>query len=540
LTETVTPQSTAPSRPRGTGGAAALVASGILASRMLGVVRQSLMARYLGATTGIAADAFMAAFKIPNLLQNLFGEGALSASFIPVYTNLLAREQREEAAHVAGAVAAILALVTALLVLMGVLLTPYLIPVIAPGFTGEKRDLTITLTRVLFPGAGLFVLSAWCLGVLNSHRRFFLSYAAPVLWNVAMIGALLGFGGRQDRIPLAVTLAWASVVGAALQLLIQLPTVLRLIPGLRLSMDYHRSNVRLVLTSFTPVFFSRGVVQVSAYVDQLLASLLPQGMVALLGYAVTIYTLPVSLFGMSISAAELPEMSSVIGDEMETATLLRGRLNAGLRRIAFFVIPSAAAFLVLGDVIARALFQSGRFTETDTFYTWGVLAGSAVGLLASTLGRLYSSTYYALHDTRTPLRFAIVRVALTTGLGYLCAIPLPRLLGIDPRWGAAGLTASAGLAGWIEFLLLRSRLNRRIGQTGLPPQYVGLLWLSAAVSAGVAFLIRREMPAVHRFVLAALVLGAFGLVYGLLTLGFGVPESRALVARVSRRGSRRQ
>jgi putative peptidoglycan lipid II flippase len=530
-----TPELPAATRPRGTSGAAVLVAAGILASRLLGVVRQSLMARYLGATTGIAADAFMAAFKIPNLLQNLFGEGALSASFIPVYTNLLARDEREEAGRVAGAVAAILALVTAVLVLIGVLLAPYLIPVIAPGFTGEKRELTVTLTRVFFPGAGVFVLSAWCLGVLNSHRRFFLSYAAPVLWNVAMIVALLSFGGRQGRQTLAVTLAWASVVGAVLQLLIQLPTVLRLIPKLRMSLEYTQTNVRRVLTNFTPVFFSRGIVQVSAYVDQLLASLLPQGMVALLGYAVTIYTLPVSLFGIAISAAELPEMSSVIGSESEVAAMLRTRLNAGLRRIAFFVIPSAVAFLALGDVIARALFQSGRFTETDTIFTWGILGGSAVGLLASTLGRLYSSTYYALHDTRTPLRFAILRVILTTVLGYGFAIPLPRLLGLDPRWGAAGLTASAGIAGWIEFLLLRSRLNRRIGRTGLPVPFVTVLWLSGAAAAAVALLIRHEAPGLQRFVLATAVLGSFALTYGLLTLALRVPESRAVLSSVSRR-----
>jgi putative peptidoglycan lipid II flippase len=537
VTSTVVPPES-PTKPRvkGTGAAAALVATGILASRALGVVRQSLMARYLGATTGIAADAFMAAFKIPNLLQNLFGEGALSASFIPVYSNLLARrEQEDEAGRVAGAVGAILALVTSLLVLLGVLLAPYLIPVIAPGFTGEKRELTIRLTRILFPGAGIFVLGAWCLGVLNSHRRFLLSYAAPVLWNLAMIGALVGFGGRQDRISLAVTLGWASVIGAALQFLVQLPMVLRLIPHLRLSFDYKRQNVRRVLSNFTPVFFSRGIVQVSAYVDQLLASLLPQGMVALLGYAVTVYTLPVSLFGMSISAAELPEMSSVLGSESEIADVLRTRLNAGLRRIAFFVIPSAAAFLALGDVIARALFQSGRFTVTDTFFTWGILAGSAVGLLASTLGRLYSSTYYALHDTRTPLRFAIVRVLLTTMLGYAFAIPLPGLLGIDPRWGAAGLTASAGIAGWIEFLLLRSRLNRRIGATGLPKSYIASLWFSAAAASAVALFIRHGVPNLHRFVLAAAVLGSFSLVYGALTLGFRVPEARALLNRVTAR-----
>src|SRR5437764_262921 len=162
----------------------------------------------------------MAAFRIPNVLQNLFGEGALSASFIPVYASLLARGDRREATRVAGAVVALLALVTAVLVLLGVLLTPVLIALIAPGFTGAKRDLTIALTRVLFPGAGIFVLASWCLGVLNSHRRFFLSYVAPALWNVAMIGALVGFGGRQDRITLALTLAWASVAGVAPRFLI--------------------------------------------------------------------------------------------------------------------------------------------------------------------------------------------------------------------------------------------------------------------------------------------------------------------------------
>src|SRR5213079_2482905 len=148
----------------------------------------------------------------------------------------------------------------------------------------------------------------------------------------------------------------------------------------------------------------------------------------------------------------------------------------GLRRIAFFVVPSAMAFLALGDVLIAALLQTGRFRHADAVYVWGILAGSAVGLLASTLGRLYSSTYYALRDTKTPLRFAIVRVALTTMLGYLFAIPLPPALGLPPMWGAAGLTASAGIAGWVEMLLLRTKLNRRIGDTGLTAPYVAQLW----------------------------------------------------------------
>src|SRR5262245_53445320 len=174
---------------------------------------------------------------------------------------------------------------------------------------------------------------------------------------------------------------------------------------------------------------------------------------------------------MSVSAAELPEMSGEA-----TSEAVRRRLEAGLRQIAFFVVPSAVAFLALGDVIAAALLQTGRFRHEDALYVWGILAGSAVGLLASTLGRLYSSTYYALRDTRTPLRYALVRVVLTTVLGYFSAIPLPRALGVPEVWGAAGLTASAGFAGWVEMLMLRHTLNGRIGRTGLAPGYVARLW----------------------------------------------------------------
>ena len=363
--------------PRSRGMGAALVASGILLSRLLGIVRESLKARYLGASAGIAADAFNAAFRIPNLLQNLFGEGSLSASFIPVYANLLARGKREEAGKVAGAVAGLLALVTAVIVLLGVIFAPALLFAIAPGFTGERRELTILLTRILFPGAGLFVMSAWCLGVLNSHRRFFLSYTAPVVWNFAMIAALLLSGKLPSLDRVAVQLAWGSVIGAALQFLVQLPAVLRLVPNLRVSLDRSADNVRAVMRNFVPVFVSRGVVQISAYIDQFLASFLPVGMVSLMFYAQTISLLPVSLFGMSVAASELPEMASAVGTDDETARHVRTRLDVGLRHIAFFVVPSAVAFLFLGDVIAAALFQHGLFTRVDTLFTWGILAGSA-------------------------------------------------------------------------------------------------------------------------------------------------------------------
>jgi putative peptidoglycan lipid II flippase len=251
-----------------------------------------------------------------------------------------------------------------------------------------------------------------------------------------------------------------------------------------------------------------------------------------------LYTLPVSLFGMSVAAAELPAMSSVTADA-QGADLLRVRLDSGLRRIAYFVIPSAVAFLALGDVVAAALLQTGRFRHEDAIYVWGILAGSAVGLLASTLGRLYSSTYYALRDTGTPMRYAIIRVVLTTVLGYLFAIPLPRLLGVAPAWGAAGLTASAGIAGWVEMLLLRATLNARIGRTGLPVAYLAKLWGSAGVAAAVAWAAKLATPALHPIVTAMLVLGPYGIVFVSATAALRIPEASAALARVVSLGRRR-
>ncbi|MGB8510983.1 MAG: murein biosynthesis integral membrane protein MurJ [Pyrinomonadaceae bacterium] len=520
----------------GTSRGAFLVGAGILISRILGLLRQRIFAQYFGLSA--VGDAFTAAFRIPNFLQNVFGEGALSASFIPVYAGLLAREKEEEAGHVAGAVFAILALVTSLLVLAGVLAAPYLIDVIAMGFQGDKRDLTIRLVKILFPGAGLLVLSAWCLGVLNSHRRFFLSYTAPVIWNVAMIAALIFYGRRVEQSHLAEILAWASVVGSGLQFAIQLPTVLRLIKGLRLSFDFAHSSVRTVIRNFMPVFTSRGVVQISAYVDSFLASFLGDGAVQAFGYTQSLYTLPVSLFGIAVSAAELPEMSSAVGSTEAIAEQLRVRLDAGLRQIAVLIVPSAMGFLALGNVMVSALYQTGRFKASDVPYVWGILAGSAIGLLASTLGRLYASTYYALHDTRTPLRFAVIRVVLTTVLGYLFALPLPRALGLDGTWayGAAGLTVSAGLAGWVEFYLLRRKLNERIGKTGLPFLFIVKLWTAAALSAalGWAILLGIARFQLHPIIVAALVLTPYGLTYFAITSAMNLPEARAVVGRFTR------
>lgn len=515
-----------------TGRSAFFVGAGILISRVVGLVRQRIFAHYFGSSG--EGDAFSAAFRIPNFLQNVFGEGALSASFIPVYAKLLAEDDEKEAARVANAIFSILALVTAVIVLVGVIASPYIVTLIAAGFEEERRELTITLVRIFFPGAALLVLSAWCLGVLNSHHRFFISYTAPVAWNAAIITALIFFGNRLDLAGLAAATAWGSVIGSALQFAVQLPAVLRLIHHFRPVLTLASSHVRQVLNSFFPVFMSRGVVQISAFVDAFLASFLGQGAVVALNYAQSLYTLPVSLFGMSVSAAELPAMSRTLGTAGVVAETLRRRLDEGLRRISFFIVPSAVAFLALGDVIAAVLYQTGKFTRDDSIYVWAILAGSSVGLLASTLGRLYSSTYYALRDTRTPLVYAVIRVGLGSILGYFFSIHLPGLLGFESRLGAAGLTIASGLAGWVEFVLLRRSLNRRIGRTGLTLSYSAKLWLGAILGAGVGWALKILVGGWHPVPLAMVVLGGYGICYFGVGYLLGVPQAQMIIRRLLR------
>jgi putative peptidoglycan lipid II flippase len=538
-------------KPRARGGFALVVAAGILLSRIAGLVRERVFAHYLGSSK--AADAFKAALKIPNFLQNLFGEGVLSASFIPVYARLLGEGDEKVAGRVAGVFATMLALAVSILVLLGVFLTPWLLGAIAPGFEGDVRALTIRIVRILFPGVGLLVLSAWCLGILNSHHKFFLSYVAPVLWNIAMIATLFIFGTRLSQGDLAIALSWGTVIGSALQLGIQLPFVFRYARHISFGLDRFLEPVREIFRNLGPVILGRGVVQLSAYIDQMIASYLPVGAVSSLGYAQTIYLLPISLFGMSVAAAELPQMSSQTGTHDEVLAGMRTRLERGLRQIAFFVIPTVVAFILIGRLLVSALYQTGRFQSDQTLYVWYILCGSTVGLLAMTLGRLYSSVFYALRDTKTPLRFAAARVALTGILGYLFAfplrwmlvafitalhMPLPQSTGGTAAMGTVGLTASAGVAGWLEFLLLRHALQKRIGPVAFPVSYQLRLW-GAAIAAGlgaaaldryVIAAIARRLP-LHHISEAAIAAGVVGVIYFVATMLFNVPEARATLSR---------
>ncbi len=416
------------------------------------------------------------------------------------------------------------------------LATPLLIGLIAPGFTGDKRDLTIVLVQILFPGAGLLVISAWCLGILNSHRKFLLSYSAPIVWNLAIIVALVLEGGtrrarRRSPWPPPAP-RWS---GSALQLVVQLPTVFRLVPRIAPSLGRGSEHVRTVIRNFVPVFVGRGVVQISAYVDTMIASFLPGGAVAALASAQVLYTLPVSLFGMAVSAAELPAMSSVAGERDEIAAALRTRLERGLRRIAFFVLPSGIAFIALGDIVAGALFQTGRFTHADTMYVWGILAGSAVGLLASTLGRLYARriTRCATRVRRSGSR----RFASCSRWCWGCCSRSPsRGCSASTPRGAppASPRRRASPDGWSSRCLRRG-LNARIGRTGLPMRFTLQLELAAAAGAAVAWASSSPRTCISPCCSPSSRSSRTARCTSASRLAMAVPEARDVLARVTRR-----
>lgn len=508
------------------------VGSGILLSRIAGLARERIFAHFFGASP--LADAWRAALRMPNVLQNLLGEGTLSASFIPIYAGMEEEERREASRRFAGAVFGLLTATAGVMALLGVLLAPVLVAVFFAGFDADRQAVTVGLVRILFPMTAMLVLSAWCLGILNSHRRFFLSYAAPIAWNAAMIGALavggwgMGLGGE----PLIRLLAWGALVGGALQFLVQLPLALRLLGGFRPTLSTSVEGVGEAIRNFTPVLAARGVVNLSGWLDYALAAFLATGAVAALGYAQTLYILPISLFGMSVAASELPELSRQRTGS--AARALGEEVSRGMERVAFFLIPSTLGYLVLGDVVVAALYQTGAFGPSEVLVTWGVLAAYAVGMGASASSRLLSSAFYALRDTRTPARIAYVRVALSLGVGATLMLPFDRIqVGEGLRLGGMGLALGASLGAWVELTLLRRALQTPLGAHGPRRRVVARLGGAGAGAVLVGMGVRTLLPDLHPIMEALGVLGAFGLAYLALTrvMGVGGSISHLLPAR---------
>ena len=466
--------------------ASSAVGTGILLSRVAGLLREKLLAYHLG--TGLGAEAFRAALRIPNLLQNLLGDGVLSGAFVPTYARMVRDGREEDAGRLAGAVASLLVLVTGLLVVVGVVFAGPITRVLTPGFPvgSAKAELTVTLVRIITPSLGFLVLSAWSLGVLNAHRRFFRAYVAPVLWNATIIvflsvAATLG----ATELDLARAVALGALVGAVLQFLSQLPAVLRSVPTLRMRLGRSVPGLREVVRASGGVIAGRGIVQLSAYLDLVVASLLAAGAVAALGYAQVLYLLPVSLFGMSVAAAALPDVALVRPHER---LQLAAEVERGMARVATFVVPTIAIYLVLGEQVVTLLFGGGAFGPAATRQVAIVLAAYSLGLLATTQSRLLQSTLYGLDDTFTPARIAAVRVGVATVAGVALMLVFDAYRWGDDgivrvadmglassaarasleslhRLGAVGLALGASLGAWTEWILLRRAVARRVTTT---------------------------------------------------------------------------
>ena len=517
-----------PPRAAGGGRHAAQVAAGIFLTRVLGYVRERVFAYYFG-NDSIPADAFRAALRIPNTLRSLLGEGTLLASFIPVYAALNERADKRPARALAGAILALLLLASGLLALLGIALAPAITTVIAKGFDEPRRELTITLVRILFPMTGLMVISAWCLGILNTHRRFFLPYAAPALWNIAGIIAMVAAGtwftnralpvdAQLHRLSLA--LAWGTVAGSVLQIAVQLPACWTLLQGIALRVSTAPEGVRSVLSAWLPLLLGAGAAQLSGLIDTLLGSFTGPGGVSALGYAQLIQVLPISLFGASVTAVALPELSrdAVGGREgMAPNEQLRARIAVGFRRIVFFVVPSSVAFMALSREIVAALYQTGRFTAQATALVGSVLAAYGVGLVGQATVKLFASGFYAMRDTRTPVKIAAFSLLVSTGLAWALM-----------RWlGAPGIALGSSLGAFLNTTLHLRDLGGRIGRVlrGSDWRVFGITLVAGLLAGAAAVGAARFTGTVAPVPRGAVVLGIFGIVYAALTLALKHPDA---------------
>jgi len=450
-------------------------------SRILGLLRDQVQAYYFGA--GVATDAFVAAFRIPNLLRDLFAEGALSAAFVPTFT--AERERNgDEAAWRLGA-----RVMSALVVLLGSLAVGIALgarPILAlytPGFAGEKLELAVSMTRILSPFLLLVALAAVAMGMLNTYGRYFLPAAAPAFFNVAAILGVVCLSPAFAAwgVSPGLSLAWGALAGGLLQWLVQVPALRRV--GFRIRWDFFPSDagLRRVARLMVPATFGLAATQLNILVDTMLASSFGDGPITWLAYAFRLLQLPIGLFGVAIATANLVRVSRDVAAGDRPA--LRSNLAAALRTAALLTLPATAGLMALREPILRFLFERGRFTSEDTAMTAAATLFYSVGLYAYAVTKIQVPTFYALGDTRVPVLASAFAVALkiSANFGFLWLFPK---LG----WPAfLGLAASTALASWTNFAILSFGLRRRLGSlrgNGVGPTLLKMGFLSAVVGIG--------------------------------------------------------
>lgn len=428
--------------------AAGVVGFFTLLSRILGLVRDMVFARYFG--SGPAADAFFVAFRIPNLLRRLFAEGSLTIAFIPVFTEYLNRKSKEDAFLLARAVLSILSVILTVVTLLGILFAPWIVRILAFGWggAGTQYDLTILLTRIMFPYIFLVSLVALLTGVLNALRHFAAPAAAPIFLNVGIIAATLWLSPHLSQ-PIA-GVAVGVIVGGVMQLALQIHwTVKNGVSLLPCWMPSHPAVKRIGLL-MVPAVYGSAVYQFNQIIGTLLASFLPEGSISCLYYADRLVEFPLGIFAIAISTAVLPSLSTQAA--VRDLSGFSDTLGHALRLVFFVTIPSMAGLIVLGRPIVQVFFERGAFDVLSTTMTFQALVFYTFGLWAFSANKVMVSAFYAVQDTRTPVKMATVSVSAYLVFSLILMGPMKH----------AGLALALSLSSILQFFLLFYFLNIRV------------------------------------------------------------------------------
>ena len=432
--------------------AAGVVGAATFLSRIFGFLRDVVVAAFFGA--GVATDAFFVAFRIPNVLRRLFAEGSLTIAFIPVFTEYLKRKSKEDAIELANAAFTLLSIILVVVSLLGIVFAPWIVKIIGWGFikTPDRFELTVFLTRIMFPYIFFISLMALAMGILNSLRHFAAPALAPVVLNIAMIAAVFLLGHAFDE-PIT-ALAVGVMVGGVLQLAMQFPFLVRVGVRIRANFHFRHPGIRQIGLLMLPAVFGAAVYQINVLVGTLLASFLPIGSVSYLYYADRLVQFPLGVFAIAISTAVLPSLSR----EAARGDLggLRETLSYALRLTMFITIPAMTGLIVLREPIIRLLFQRGAFDSLTTVMTAQALLFYSIGLWAFAALRVFVSAFYSLQDTKTPVKVAVI--AMLANILFSVALMGPLKHG--------GLALALSLASTLQLCLLIYLLRKRLGGIG--------------------------------------------------------------------------
>ena len=523
------------SRARGAARAAGIVSLATLISRISGLVREQVFAALFGA--GKYTDAFNVAFLIPNLLRDLFAEGALSAAFVPTFTDYLTNRSREEAWRLANLVVNALLVTLSVLTIVIFLGAKYFVLLFAYGFTQTpgKVELTATLTRIMSPFLLLVALAAVSMGVLNARGKFFIPAVAPAVFNIGnILGGILLVPvltryGQEGILAMAV----GALLGGAGQFLAQAPLLRREGFRYRPEIDFSHPGLRRIGRLMLPATFGLAAVQINLMVNRQLAASLPgDGPVSWLNYAFRLIYLPIGLFGVAIATVNLRE-TSLDAARKDMAGLKRTLANS-LKMVMVLNVPSTFGLIILSHPIVQMIYQRGRFTAADTQATAHALVAYAVGLFAYSCVKIFVPTFYALNDTRTPMRISVAAVALNILFNLALIRPL----------GYIGLALGTSVTSWLNLLLLSWQFRRKVGPFEPGARLVETFLRCLAASAGMAAVACFAVGAVpdawrrHTLSLAVVLLGVISLacsVYALLCALLRISEIGILWRAFGRR-----